>query len=71
MRLELPTYNAFIDAIWILSNTKQKLNDVVDANFRLNDGKPNRDDIDNQFVSDYQLLGLNIELSNFVVWMSS
>ena len=63
-----------LNAIWILSNTKQKLNDVVDANLRLDDVKPNRDDIDNhqqKFVSDYQLLALTVELNRFVVYVSS
>ena len=69
MRSELPTQNAFIDAIGILSDAKQKLNDVVGTNLKLNDVKPNRDDTDNhqqKFVSDCQLLGLTIEWSYFV-----
>ena len=61
VRSELPTYNAFIDAIGILSNTKQKLNDGVDTNSKWYDVKANM-----EIVSDYQFLGLNIELSNFV-----
>ena len=50
MRLELPTYNAFIDAIGILSNTKQKLNDGVDTNSKWYDVKANMDDIDNSYL---------------------